>query len=165
LERNAGGDHQGRHHRRRRERGRARQQIVVSGIKEKGKELALPKFGGGVTPKEIAVFTRQFSVMVDAGLPLVQCIEILGGQQPNPAFQKALLQIRSDVEGGASLSDAMRKHPKIFDDLYCNLVKAGEAGGILETTSTATSSRRARRAVSWIPFSGVSPPISRKRSS
>jgi type IV pilus assembly protein PilC len=71
--------------------------------------------------------------MVDAGLPLVQCIEILGGQQPNPAFQKALLQIRTDVEGGASLSDAMRKHPKIFDDLYCNLVKAGEAGGILDT--------------------------------
>ncbi len=111
----------------------ARQQIVVSGIKEKGKELALPKFGGGVTDKEIAVFTRQFSVMVDAGLPLVQCIEILGGQQPNPTFQKALIQVRSDVEGGSSLSDAMRKHPKIFDSLYCNLVKAGEAGGILDT--------------------------------
>jgi type IV pilus assembly protein PilC len=111
----------------------AKQRIVVSGVKEKGKELALPKFGGGVSSKDIAVFTRQFSVMIDAGLPLVQCIEILGTQSTNPAFQKVLLQVREDVEGGSSLSDAMKKHPKIFDNLYVNLVRAGEAGGILDT--------------------------------
>ncbi|NIP16905.1 MAG: type II secretion system F family protein, partial [Gammaproteobacteria bacterium] len=100
---------------------------------EKGKEFALPKFGGGVSQKEIAIFTRQFSVMIDAGLPLVQCLEILGGQQENRVFQKVLFQVRQDVESGASLADSLRKHPKAFDDLYCNMVAAGEAGGILDT--------------------------------
>jgi type IV pilus assembly protein PilC len=110
-----------------------REQILVSSVKEKGKEVALPKLGGGVSPKDLAVFTRQFSVMIDAGLPLVQCLEILGSQQENKTFAKILQQTRMDVEGGASLADAMRKHPKAFDELYVNMIAAGEAGGILDT--------------------------------
>ena len=110
-----------------------RQQIVVTTVKEKGKEIALPKFGGGVKSKDIAIFTRQFSVMIDAGLPLVQCLDILGQQQDNKAFQKIILQVRQDVEGGSSLAEAMRKHPQAFDELYVNMVGAGEAGGILDT--------------------------------
>ncbi|MCD4749760.1 MAG: type II secretion system F family protein [Thermoanaerobaculales bacterium] len=110
-----------------------RQQIMITTVKEKGKEIALPKFGGGVKSKDIAIFTRQFSVMIDAGLPLVQCLEILGQQQENKAFQKVLLQIRQDVESGSSLAEAMRKHPQAFDNLYVNMVGAGEAGGILDT--------------------------------
>jgi len=110
-----------------------KQQIVVTTVKEKGKEIALPKFGGGISSKDIAVFTRQFSVMIDAGLPLVQCLEILGQQQDNKSFQKVILQVRQDVEGGLSLAEALRKHPQAFDDLYVNMVAAGEAGGILDT--------------------------------
>jgi len=110
-----------------------RQQIVVTAVKEKGKELAFPKFGGKVPPQMIAIFTRQFSVMIDAGLPLVQCLEILGSQQENKTFKRGLLQIRQDVESGSNLADAMRKHPKIFSDLFTNMVAAGEAGGILDT--------------------------------
>ncbi|HET7746535.1 MAG TPA: type II secretion system F family protein [Vicinamibacteria bacterium] len=110
-----------------------REQILVSSVKEKGKEVALPKFGGGVPAKDLAIFTRQFSVMIDAGLPLVQCLEILGSQQENKTFAKILQQTRMDVESGASLADAMRKHPKAFDDLYTNMIAAGEAGGILDT--------------------------------
>jgi type IV pilus assembly protein PilC len=110
-----------------------REQILVSSVKEKGKEVALPKLGGGVSAKDLAVFTRQFSVMIDAGLPLVQCLEILGTQQENKTFAKILQQTRMDVEGGASLADAMRKHPKAFDELYVNMIAAGEAGGILDT--------------------------------
>ncbi|MGZ5466773.1 MAG: type II secretion system F family protein [Thermoanaerobaculia bacterium] len=110
-----------------------RQQIVVTAVKEKGKEIALPKFGGGVPAQSIAIFTRQFSVMIDAGLPLVQCLEILGSQQEHKAFRRGLIQIRQDVEAGSSLADGMRKHPKIFNDLYTNMVAAGEAGGILDT--------------------------------
>jgi type IV pilus assembly protein PilC len=110
-----------------------RQQIVVTAVKEKGKELAVPKFGGKVPPQLVAIFTRQFSVMIDAGLPLVQCLEILGSQQENKTMKRALIQIRQDVESGSNLADAMRKHPKIFNDLYTNMVAAGEAGGILDT--------------------------------
>ena len=110
-----------------------RQQIVVTAVKEKGKELAVPKFGGRVPPQLVAIFTRQFSVMIDAGLPLVQCLEILGGQQENKTMKRALIQIRQDVESGSNLADSMRKHPKIFNDLYTNMVAAGEAGGILDT--------------------------------
>ncbi len=110
-----------------------RQQIVVTTVKEKGKEIALPRLGGGISSKDIAVFTRQFSVMIDAGLPLVQCLDILGQQQENKAFQKVILQVRQDVEAGSSLAEAMRKHPQAFDDLYVNMVAAGEAGGILDT--------------------------------
>jgi type IV pilus assembly protein PilC len=110
-----------------------KQQIIVTAVTEKGKEFALPKLGGGISNKEIAIFTRQFSVMIDAGLPLVQCLEILGSQQENRTFQKILFQVRQDVETGSTLADALRKHPKAFDDLYCNMVAAGEAGGILDT--------------------------------
>src|SRR5436853_867221 len=110
-----------------------RQQIVVTAVKEKGKEIAVPKFGGKVPPQLVAIFTRQFSVMIDAGLPLVQCLEILSAQQEHKVFKRGLIQIRQDVESGSSLADAMRKHPKIFNDLYTNMVAAGEAGGILDT--------------------------------
>src|SRR5436190_17399281 len=110
-----------------------RQQIVVTAVKEKGKEVAVPKFGGGVAAQLVAIFTRQFSVMIDAGLPLVQCLEILSQQQESKTFKRALIQIRQDVESGSNLADAMRKHPKIFNDLFTNMVAAGEAGGILDT--------------------------------
>ncbi len=110
-----------------------RDQILVSSVKEKGKEMSLPKLGGGVSPKDLAIFVRQFSVMIDAGLPLVQCLEILGSQQENKNFAKILQTTRMDVEGGATLADAMRKHPKAFDELFTNMIAAGEAGGILDT--------------------------------
>jgi type IV pilus assembly protein PilC len=83
--------------------------------------------------KNLAVFTRQFSVMIDAGLPLVQCLEILGLQEEDKNFSAVILQTRADVEGGASLADAMKRHPKTFDALYSNMIAAGEAGGILDT--------------------------------
>src|SRR5690242_4190409 len=112
----------------------ARERITANAIKEKGKEFVLPTFGSGkVSTKEIAIFFRQFSVMIDAGLPLVQCLEILAANQDNPAFQKALTGVRTTVEGGATLSNAMRGYPKIFDDLTTNMIEAGETGGILDT--------------------------------
>jgi type IV pilus assembly protein PilC len=110
-----------------------RQQIKVNKLSEKGKEFNLPTLGGGVSPKDLANFTRQFSVMIDAGLPLVQCLEILAGQQENKIFQKVLTSTRASVEGGATLSAAMRQNEKVFDPLYVNLVEAGETGGILDT--------------------------------
>src|SRR5690348_9160851 len=110
-----------------------REQITAPTIREKGKEFALPMFGSGkVKTKEIAIFFRQFSVMIDAGLPLVQCLEILAANQENGAFQKALNGVRSTVEGGATLANAMRQHPKVFDDLTTNMIEAGETGGILD---------------------------------
>ena len=110
-----------------------RQQIKVSKLSEKGKEFSLPTFKQGVNAKDLAVFTRQFSVMIDAGLPLVQCLEILAGQQENKTFESVLTTTRGSVEGGSTLSAAMRQHDKVFDALYVNLVEAGEAGGILDT--------------------------------
>src|SRR5580658_2257881 len=110
-----------------------RQQITPTKMSEKGKEFNLPSFGSGVKAKELAIFTRQFSVMIDAGLPLVQCLEILASQQENKTFQKVLAATRGSVEGGATLSAAMRQHPKVFDALYVNMVEAGETGGILDT--------------------------------
>src|SRR5271170_6579235 len=110
-----------------------RQQITPTKMSEKGKEFNLPTFGGGVNAKELAVFTRQFSVMIDAGLPLVQCLEILASQQENKTFQKVLTGTRAAVEGGATLSAAMRQYENVFDALYVNLVEAGETGGILDT--------------------------------
>src|ERR1700726_803243 len=112
---------------------RGRQQITPTKMSEKGKEFNLPTFWGSVNAKELAVFTRQFSVMIDAGLPLVQCLEILAGQQENKVFQKVLTGTRSAVEAGATLSAAMRQFPKVFDTLYVNMVEAGETGGILDT--------------------------------
>ena len=103
-------------------------------IKEKGKEFAIPSFGSGKVPvKDVAIFFRQFSVMIDAGLPLVQCLEILAANQENVVFQKALTRVRTTVEGGATLANAMRGEPKIFDDLTTNMIEAGETGGILDT--------------------------------
>jgi len=110
-----------------------RQQITPTKMSEKGKEFNLPTFGGSVTAKELAVFTRQFSVMIDAGLPLVQCLEILASQQENKLFQKVLTGTRAAVEGGSNLSTAMKQYPKVFDPLYSNMVEAGETGGILDT--------------------------------
>jgi type IV pilus assembly protein PilC len=110
-----------------------REQITAGSIREKGKEFALPTFGSGkVKVKEIAVFFRQFSVMIDAGLPLVQCLEILAANQENMSFQKTLTGVRTTVEGGATLANAMRQYPKVFDDLTTNMIEAGETGGILD---------------------------------
>src|SRR5512132_3881653 len=113
--------------------GMVQEGAVVAGIRERGKESSLSKVGRKVPPKILAVFTRQFSVMIDAGLPLVQCLEILAVQQEHKNFQKILLQVRQDVEAGSTLADAMRRHPKAFDNLYVNMIAAGEAGGILDT--------------------------------
>ena len=110
-----------------------REQINVSKVSEKGREFSIPTFGTGVDSKELAVFTKQFSVMIDAGLPLVQCLEILGGQQENKTFQKILTGVRGSVEGGATLSASMKQYDKVFDPLYYNMVEAGETGGILDT--------------------------------
>jgi type IV pilus assembly protein PilC len=117
-----------------------RENINVSKLSQKGKEFNIPTFGGGVDSKELAVFTRQFSVMIDAGLPLVQCLEILAGQQENKTFQKVLTGVRSSVEGGASLANSMKQFEKIFDPLYYNMVDAGETGGILDTILQRLSS-------------------------
>jgi type IV pilus assembly protein PilC len=92
-----------------------------------------PKPGKGVPAKNLAIFTRQFSVMIDAGLPLVQCLEILGRQEPHKNFAAVILRVREDVEAGAALADSMKRHPKTFDALYSNMIAAGEAGGILDT--------------------------------
>jgi type IV pilus assembly protein PilC len=110
-----------------------RENINVSKLSEKGKEFSIPTFGTGVDSKELAVFTKQFSVMIDAGLPLVQCLEILAGQQENKTFQKVLTGVRASVEGGSTLSASMKQYEKIFDPLYYNMVEAGETGGILDT--------------------------------
>jgi type IV pilus assembly protein PilC len=110
-----------------------KQQIQVTNIREKGREVKLmPRFSMRVSAKRIAIFTRQFSVMLDAGLPLVQCLEILGSQEENKTFATIINDVRSDVESGMSIADAMRKQPKAFDTLFTNMVAAGEAGGILD---------------------------------
>src|ERR1700744_1199135 len=110
-----------------------KEHITPGSIREKGKEFSLPTFGSSkVKVKDVAVFFRQFSVMIDAGLPLVQCLEILGANQENPTFQKTLLGVRTTVEGGATLANAMRQYPVVFDDLTTNMIEAGETGGILD---------------------------------
>ncbi len=110
-----------------------RERITPGSVREKGKEFSMPTFGSGkVKVKDIAIFFRQFSVMIDAGLPLVQCLEILAANQENPAFQKTLTGVRTTVEGGATLANAMRQFPVVFDDLTTNMIEAGETGGILD---------------------------------
>jgi type IV pilus assembly protein PilC len=118
------------------------EQLNPTRIVEKGKEIAIPKpkMGEKVSPKELAVFTRQFSVMIDAGLPLVQCLEILSSQQENRGFTKALAEVRGSVEAGSTLANGLRLYPRIFDALYCNMVEAGETGGILDTILQRLSS-------------------------
>jgi len=108
-----------------------REQIAAPTIREKGKEFALPLFGSSkIKTKDIAIFFRQFSVMIDAGLPLVQCLEILAANQENATFQKTLTGVRTTVEGGSTLANAMRQYPQAFDDLTTNMIEAGETGGI-----------------------------------
>ena len=111
-----------------------REQITLMSVKEKGREIGIPKLAGKkkVKSKDLAIFTRQFSVMIDAGLPLVQCLDILSQQQQNKYFQQVLAQVRQDVEEGSTLAAAMTRHPKVFDQLYSNMVEAGETGGILD---------------------------------
>ncbi len=112
-----------------------RQQISPVKVKQKAKDLGikLPGFGKKVSQKELAIFTRQFATMIDAGLPLVQCLDILGQQQENETFKAVVLKVKEDVESGSTFADALTKHPKIFDELFVNLVAAGEVGGILDT--------------------------------
>src|ERR671913_1701262 len=115
-----------------------REQIQVTKIQpaqaKAGAAAAVAKLKArGVPAKNLAVFTRQFSVMIDAGLPLVQCLDILGNQEEHKYFSQVILQTRTDVEGGLSLAEAMKRHPKVFDALFCNMIAAGEAGGILDT--------------------------------
>jgi len=111
-----------------------KEQVTLTSVKEKGREIGIPKIGGRkkVKSKDLSVFTRQFSVMIDAGLPLVQCLEILAQQQENKFFQRTLLQVRQDVEEGSTLAAAMARHSRVFDQLYSNMVDAGETGGILD---------------------------------
>src|SRR6476620_2839634 len=111
-----------------------REQIVLTQASEKGREIVIPKIGRRkkVGSRELAIFTRQFSVMIDAGLPLVQCIDILAEQQKNVFFKDVLRQVRQHVEEGATLFAALEKHPKVFDSLYTHMVEAGETGGVLD---------------------------------
>src|SRR5438093_10484322 len=113
-----------------------RQNVIVSSLLEvKAPEGILQRLslGGGVGDKEVAVFTRQFATMINAGLPLVQCLEILSTQTENKIFAKAIAEIKFDVEAGSTFADALKKHPKIFDELYVNLVNAGKVGVLLDT--------------------------------
>ena len=112
-----------------------KQNILATSVQPKAAErkFGLPGFGGGVGDRDIVIFTRQFSTMIDAGLPLVQCLEILSNQTENKTLAKTIGLVRADVESGATYADALRKYPKVFDDLYVNMVAAGEAGGILDT--------------------------------
>ncbi len=109
------------------------QQLQPTKVKKKGREFNLPQFGSGVSSKDIVTFTRLFATMIDAGLPIVQCLDILQGQTDNKIFANVLRDVKSSVEQGATFSDSLRRHPKVFDHLYVNLVQAGEVGGILDT--------------------------------
>jgi type IV pilus assembly protein PilC len=115
-----------------------RMRVAEPVIKEKPKDLMenFPLFQPKITGKDVVVFTRQLSTMIDAGLPLVQCIEILANQQSNVSLKKVLKEIQKDVEAGTTFADSMRKHPKAFDNLFCNMIEAGETGGILDTILT-----------------------------
>ncbi len=112
-----------------------KQNILATSVQPKAAEKKglLGGFGGGASDKDIVIFTRQFSTMIDAGLPLVQCLEILSNQTENKVLAKTIGLVRADVEGGSTYADALRKFPKVFDELYVNMVAAGEAGGILDT--------------------------------
>ncbi len=114
-----------------------KQNVVVTSIEEKGGSgesiWEMEIGGGGVTDKDIVIFTRQFGTMINAGLPLIQCLDILAGQSENKTLRKTLTDVKLSVEGGATFADALRKHPKVFDDLYVNMIHAGEVGGLLDT--------------------------------
>jgi type IV pilus assembly protein PilC len=111
------------------------QMLLPVTVKEKSKDVSeyLPFLKQGIKTRDLVIFTRQFATMIDAGLPLVQCLDILGNQQPNKTFKEIIRQVKADVEQGSTFADALRKHPKPYDELYVNLVQAGEIGGILDT--------------------------------
>ena len=113
----------------------SRQQIVVTSLRGKGTQnwWDIEIGGGGVTDKDVVVFTRQFATMINAGLPLIQCLDILGAQSDNKTLAKTVGEVRLAVEGGSTFTDALKKHPKVFDELYVNMVHAGEVGGLLDT--------------------------------
>src|SRR5690606_16697249 len=134
-----------------------RQRLIPVSVRAKPKEISL-SFGSGVKTREIVVFTRQFSTMINAGLPLVQSLTILAEQSENPRFQKVITAVLNDIQAGLTLADALRKHPKVFTDLYVNMVAAGEAGGILDTIldrlatvveKTAALTRKIKGAVTY----------------
>src|SRR5262245_5661888 len=110
-----------------------KQAVVVTSLEEKAGGGFKLSFGSGLTDKDLVVFTRQFGTMINAGLPLVQCLEILSTQSPNKRFGKILTDVKQTVEAGATFSEALKRHPKVFDELYVNLIAAGEVGGILDT--------------------------------
>jgi type IV pilus assembly protein PilC len=110
-----------------------RRNITATIVTEKAKKTTKLSFGGGVKDKDIVIFTRQFATMIDAGLPLVQALDILSTQVENKTLSNTLAQVKVDVESGATYADALRKHPRVFTELYVNMVAAGEAGGILDT--------------------------------
>jgi len=118
-----------------------RRAILVTKISEKSAPKIAFKFGGKVKDKEMAIFTRQFSTMIDAGLPLVQCLDILAEQQNNAFFKDVLRQVRQNVEEGATLYAALERHPKVFDALYTHMVEAGETGGVLDLILQRTGRR------------------------
>ncbi|MDP7040162.1 MAG: type II secretion system F family protein [Myxococcota bacterium] len=111
------------------------QNLIASKIKKKGLNLSLDMQIGGsaVKSEDLVTFTRQFATMVDAGLPMLQCLDILSSQASNPAFRKVLTDVKNSVEGGQSLADSLKKHPKVFDKLFTNMISAGETGGVLDT--------------------------------
>lgn len=108
------------------------QGLIVNNVKKKPLEIKLPTIGSGVSLKDLVVFTRTFSTMIDAGLPIVQCLDMLGTQAENRHFGEMLAKVKAEVESGKSLSESLALYPKVFDSLFCNLVAAGEAGGILD---------------------------------
>jgi len=109
------------------------QQVIATAVRTKPRDITIPGLTAKVSDKDIVVFTRQFATMIDAGLPLVQCLEILASQQDNKTLKKTLTEIRQAVEGGSTFAAALKQHPKVFSSLYANMVEAGEAGGILDT--------------------------------
>jgi type IV pilus assembly protein PilC len=111
-----------------------KRKILVSSLRQKTGNISLPKIGlgGSVTTKDLAIFTRQFATMISAGLPLVQCLDILAKQTPKPSFGRVIAEVTREVEAGSTLSDALGRHRTVFDDLFCNMVAAGEAGGVLD---------------------------------
>ncbi len=111
-----------------------RQGLKPTKVKEKPKDLLeMIPFRGSVKGKDVVIFSRQFSTMISAGLPLIQCLDILAGQEQNKAFARIIRNVKEDIEGGSTLTDALKKYPKVFDDLFINMIAAGEAGGILDT--------------------------------
>jgi type IV pilus assembly protein PilC len=115
-----------------------KQNVVVTSLEEKSGKGGKLKFslGSGLTDKDLVVFTRQFGTMINAGLPLIQCLDILATQSENKVLRETVGDVKASVEGGSTFSDALRKHPKVFDDLYVNMIHAGEVGGLLDTILT-----------------------------